>query len=103
MFPSWPRRSFTLTADDLKTKFGVIADDDQDDTDGLYAAITAMKSQGRPSNSFALIQLPPGKLLLTKTLPLDVNYVILRGAGNTPTMAELPSNSDRTRILGTTR
>jgi len=43
-----------------------------------------MKSQGRPSNSFALIQLPPGKLLLTRTLPLDVNYVILRGAGNDP-------------------
>ncbi|KAH7099664.1 hypothetical protein BKA62DRAFT_709079 [Auriculariales sp. MPI-PUGE-AT-0066] len=75
---------YTLSAQDLADKFGVKADDGQDDSDGLYAAITAMKTQGRKVRTFAVIQLPPGKIQLSKTLHLDANYVILRGAGNDP-------------------
>ena len=45
---------------------------------------TALQDQPRPDGSFALIQLPPGKLHISHRLSLNVSWVILRGAGWDP-------------------
>ncbi|KAH7108513.1 hypothetical protein BKA62DRAFT_824692 [Auriculariales sp. MPI-PUGE-AT-0066] len=76
--------SYTIGPDKLASQFGVIPDDGKDDTDGLYAAITSLRSITRAAGTFALIQLPPGKIQLSHRLSLDVSYTILRGAGNDP-------------------
>ncbi|KAJ7105691.1 hypothetical protein C8R44DRAFT_942885 [Mycena epipterygia] len=67
----------TITAAQLASVYGMMANDGIDDTDGLQKAIS--DNPGSP-DAFTLIQLPAGTINLSYTIYLSSNYLILRGA-----------------------
>ncbi|KAB5587987.1 hypothetical protein CTheo_8572 [Ceratobasidium theobromae] len=82
--PDDSKVAYTLSASELASRFGVVADDGQDDTAGLQDAITAMSSQDVSDGSYRLIQLPSGTINLSYMIYIDTSYLIIRGAGNDP-------------------
>jgi hypothetical protein len=60
--------------------FGVIPDDDVDDSAALQAAIDHVGSiAGRDFEHFVLLQLPAGRIDLSQEIHVDQSFVILRG------------------------
>ncbi|KAB5588575.1 hypothetical protein CTheo_7981 [Ceratobasidium theobromae] len=82
--PDDSKVAFTLSAGDLTSKYGLVANDGQDDTAALQNAITALSSQPVPDGSYRLIQLPPGTINLSSMIYVDTSYLIIRGAGPDP-------------------
>ncbi|KAJ7130871.1 hypothetical protein C8R46DRAFT_1048762 [Mycena filopes] len=70
-----------ITAAQLSSVYGVIANDGKDDSNGLQKAI--LDNPG-DDDAFTLIQLPSGTLEISHPIYLSSNYLILRGAGNDP-------------------
>ncbi|WP_201787193.1 DUF6531 domain-containing protein [Actinoplanes sp. TFC3] len=76
-----------ISADDLRTKFGVKPNDGADDTSGLQAAVDQVKAQCSPTGDYtkeSRILLPAGTLNVSHELHLDADYLILRGVGSDP-------------------
>lgn len=59
-------------------EFGVIADDEKDDSAALISAFNAASSV----EGGVVIQLPKGKILLSEIIPISRSNIILRGYGN---------------------
>ena len=57
--------------------YGVVADDGNDDTDGLLAALDAANAVTGP----VVLQLPPGRIELTSIFPIERSDFVLRGTG----------------------
>ncbi|KAJ6551177.1 hypothetical protein B0H19DRAFT_1263865 [Mycena capillaripes] len=70
-----------IAASQLSSVYGVVANDGQDDTDGLQKAITDNPGS---DGAFTLIQLPPGTIDLSHPIYLSSNYLILRGLATIP-------------------
>lgn len=86
-FPDWskagyqqgaalPTGSTTVNA----TAYGVVANDGQDDSAAIQAAIDANKGTA----SIKVVLLPVGTINISKQIKLDGNNLILRGAGSDP-------------------
>ncbi|WBB98003.1 hypothetical protein O7553_03325 [Solwaraspora sp. WMMA2059] len=69
----------------LAGEFGVVADDGLDDTAGLQAAIDHVRAACSPSANFhklSLINLPAGRIDVSRQIYVDANFLILRGQGS---------------------
>ena len=62
------------------TKFGVIADDDIDDSAAMLEALEAAHNARRP----VIVQLPKGKIIISEILKIQRSDIVLRGAGSGP-------------------
>ncbi|QRV76228.1 chitinase [Ceratobasidium sp. AG-Ba] len=82
--PDDSKVAYTLSAAQLASQYGVVANDGQDDTTGLQNAIKAVNSQTVPTGSYRLIQLPAGTINLSWMIYVDTSYLIIRGAGSDP-------------------
>jgi hypothetical protein len=69
----------TVKAED----YGVLADDGKDDSQALQKAIDAIP-QGGAFNALTVIELPSGRIDLSKQIWMDKDDVILRGKGSDP-------------------
>jgi hypothetical protein len=79
-----PSASCQITPAKLKSTYKVTPNDNADDTNGLQAAIDAIRTSCSPSagyNKLSLITLPAGNLIVTHELHADADYLIIRGAG----------------------
>ncbi|KXK60624.1 hypothetical protein AWW66_17855 [Micromonospora rosaria] len=68
----------------LASEFGVVADDGVDDSAGLQAAIDRVRSDCSPTSShyrLSLIELPAGRLDVSRQLYVDANFLVIRGQG----------------------
>jgi hypothetical protein len=69
----------TLRASD----YGVVAGDGEDDSEALQAAIDGLVGRaGASPDNPAVIQLPPGRILLTREIVVEADHVVIRGAGS---------------------
>ncbi|MFI6062245.1 GDSL-type esterase/lipase family protein [Streptomyces sp. NPDC051286] len=71
----------------LEQQFSVKADDGQDDTAGLQAAIDRIRNSCTPSANpgrLSVIELPKGILDVSKQLSVDASYLVIRGQGSDP-------------------
>ncbi|WFE23921.1 RICIN domain-containing protein [Solwaraspora sp. WMMD937] len=69
----------------LAGEFGVVADDGLDDTAGLQAAIDHVRAACSPSANFhklSLINLPAGRIDVSRQIYVDANFLTLRGQGS---------------------
>lgn len=76
-----------ITAAELDERYGVKADDGDDDSDGLQQAVDAIRQGCSGTASYtklSLITLPSGQLDVSRQLGIDADYLIVRGAGNGP-------------------
>ncbi|MDX3074828.1 endonuclease/exonuclease/phosphatase family protein [Streptomyces sp. MI02-7b] len=74
-----------ITPELLSGKYGVIANDGIDDTTGLQKAIDDIKSQCSPSANFhrlSLIELPAGRIDVSRQMYVDASFLIMRGKGS---------------------
>lgn len=62
----------------LAQDFGVIPDDGKDDTEALKKAIDNISKQ----NGKVIIQLPPGRIIISDIIYLERSNLVLRGAGS---------------------
>lgn len=62
------------------TKFGVIADDNIDDSAAMLKALKAAHDTRRP----VIIQLPKGKIIISEILKIQRSDIVIRGAGSGP-------------------
>ena len=62
------------------TKYGVIADDDIDDSAAMLEALEAAHKTRRP----VIVQLPKGKIIISEILKIQRGNIVLRGAGSGP-------------------
>lgn len=60
------------------TKYGVIADDEIDDSAAMLEALEAAHDTGRP----VIVQLPKGKIILSEILKIQRSNIVLRGTGS---------------------
>ncbi|MDX2815695.1 hypothetical protein PV410_24520 [Streptomyces sp. PA03-5A] len=77
--------SCRITPGQMSSKYGVTADDGADDTSGLQKAIDDIKSVCSPSASYdrlSLIELPSGRLDLTRQVYVDASFLVVRGQGS---------------------
>ncbi|MEZ0076406.1 discoidin domain-containing protein [Planotetraspora sp. GP83] len=78
-----PDPACQITAAELASTYGVRADG-SDATGGLQAAIDAIRTTCTPTagyNKLSSITLPAGRILVTRQLGLDADYLVLKGAG----------------------
>ncbi|WP_370942132.1 cellulose binding domain-containing protein [Amycolatopsis sp. cg5] len=83
-----PSAACQITPAELTSQYNVKPNDGVDDTNGIQAAIDAIKSTCSPSASYSklsLINFPAGRLDVTHELHVDADYLILRGAGKDAT------------------
>lgn len=76
-----------ITADELATEHDVRPDDEADDSEGLQAAIDAVRDDCSPEASYdelSLIELPAGVIDVSRQISVDADYLIIRGAGSDP-------------------
>ncbi|WP_380283543.1 GDSL-type esterase/lipase family protein [Kitasatospora purpeofusca] len=76
-----------ITPQDLSSRFGVKADDGQDDTAGIQAAIDHIRTTCTPHASqtrLSSIELPKGTVNVSKQLAVDASYLVIRGQGTDP-------------------
>ncbi|WHM41011.1 GDSL-type esterase/lipase family protein [Streptomyces sp. BPTC-684] len=76
-----------LTPSALEQQFKVKADDGQDDTAGIQAAIDQIRNSCTPSANpgrLSVIELPKGVLDVSKQLSVDASYLVIRGQGADP-------------------
>lgn len=77
--------SCIITASEMSDTFSVYANDGLDDTQGIQAAIDAIKQSCTGSyTELSLIQLPAGELHISRQLHVDSNFLIIKGAGSAP-------------------
>ncbi len=84
--------SCNITSSAVRTTYGVIPNDDKDDTDALQSVIDHVRTECSPTSridSMAKVVLPAGKINLSKELHLDADYMLLRGAGTGTTGTQL--------------
>ena len=62
------------------TKFGVIADDNIDDSAAMVEALKAAHNSRRP----VIVKLPKGKIIISEILKIQRSDIVLRGAGSGP-------------------
>ncbi len=82
-----PDPTCQLTPSVLATRFKVTADDGQDDSAGLQAAIDQIRTSCTPSagpGRLSVIELPKGVLNVSKQLSVDASYLVIRGQGSDP-------------------
>ncbi|MFG3283416.1 GDSL-type esterase/lipase family protein [Streptomyces sp. NPDC048111] len=82
-----PDATCHLTPATLAAQFKVRADDGQDDTAGLQAAIDQIRTSCTPSaraGRLSVIELPKGVLDVRKQLSVDASYLVIRGQGSDP-------------------
>ena len=60
------------------TEFGVIADDDGDDSEAMLSALTAANAETGP----VTLVMPAGRIRISEILPITRGDIILRGAGS---------------------
>ncbi|MER5931716.1 glycosyl hydrolase family 8 [Streptomyces sp. NPDC002054] len=78
-----PDAACHITAAELAAQYGVRADG-SDATTGLQQAVDAIRTNCTPSAGYtrlSSITLPAGRILVTRQLSLDADYMVLRGAG----------------------
>ncbi|WP_406065234.1 right-handed parallel beta-helix repeat-containing protein [Streptomyces sp. NBC_01077] len=78
-----PDAACHITAQELASQYGVRADGG-DATTGLQRAVDALRSGCTPSAGYtrlSSITLPAGRIVVTRQLALDADYMVLRGAG----------------------
>ncbi|MHA7962083.1 GDSL-type esterase/lipase family protein [Streptomyces sp. L500] len=76
-----------ITPSELEQRFKVRADDGQDDTAGLQSAIDRIRNSCTPGagpNRLSVIELPKGRLDVSKQLAVDASYLVIRGQGSDP-------------------
>jgi hypothetical protein len=79
-----PSATCQVTTDELNSQYKVKPNDDVDDTNGLQAAIDAIRTSCSASANYtklSLITLPAGTLNVSHELHVDADYLIIRGAG----------------------
>jgi hypothetical protein len=79
--------SCLITPAQLASAYGVIPNDNKDDTNGIQAAIDYIKANCSPSASYtklSLITFPAGVLNVSHEIEVDSNYTIFNGAGTDP-------------------
>jgi hypothetical protein len=83
-----------ITAQEMENTYGVIGNDNQDDTAGIQAAIDFVKSncQGSYTN-LSTLSLPSGEINISKQIGVDANFLIIQGQGNDP------SSSSSTQVV----
>lgn len=78
-----PDAACHITAAELSSQYGVRADG-SDATTGLQQAVDAIRANCTPSAGYtrlSSITLPAGRIVVTRQLALDADYMVLRGAG----------------------
>lgn len=65
------------------TEFGVKGNDSLDDTAALQAVIDSLQGKASSEKRYILL-LPPGEVILSDTIHMDVSGVTLKGRGNDP-------------------
>ncbi|WP_209439714.1 discoidin domain-containing protein [Streptomyces flavochromogenes] len=78
-----PDAACHITAEELASRYGVRADGG-DATTGLQQAVDAIRTDCTPSAGYtrlSSITLPAGRIVVTRQLSLDADYMVLRGAG----------------------
>ncbi|MEU9700709.1 right-handed parallel beta-helix repeat-containing protein [Streptomyces sp. NPDC047981] len=78
-----PDAACHITAAELASQYGVRADG-SDATTGLQRAVDAIRTNCTPSAGYtklSSITLPAGRIVVTRQLALDADYMVLRGAG----------------------
>ncbi|MFI9114074.1 discoidin domain-containing protein [Streptomyces venezuelae] len=87
-----------ITAQELASQYGVRADG-SDATTGLQQAVDALRTGCTPSAGYtrlSSITLPAGRIVVTRQLALDADYMVLRGAGmEKTTLAFRPDGNTR--------
>ncbi|WP_180357392.1 endonuclease/exonuclease/phosphatase family protein [Streptomyces sp. TLI_146] len=82
-----PDSTCHITPSALESQFKVKADDGQDDTAGIQAAIDRIRTACTPGASpgrLSVIELPKGVLNVNKQLSVDASYLVVRGQGADP-------------------
>ncbi|MCP3098013.1 cellulose binding domain-containing protein [Myxococcus sp. K15C18031901] len=82
-----PDPNCRVTPAELASSFGVIPNDNLDDTTGLQAAIDHLRatcSAGASFTKLSLLSLPAGQLDVSRQLGVDADYLVIRGAGSEP-------------------
>ncbi|MEV7801370.1 endonuclease/exonuclease/phosphatase family protein [Microbispora sp. NPDC088329] len=77
--------SCRITPERLASAYKVMADDGIDDTAGLQKAIDDIKSRCSPQANFhrlSLIELPSGRIDVSRQIYVDANFLIMRGQGS---------------------
>lgn len=70
------------------TSFGVVANDGQDDSAALQAALDSVKDRaGASFDNLTLLRLPSGTINLSRQISVDVSYIVVRGQGGDPSSA----------------
>ena len=80
-----PDPACQITSAELADEYDVHANDGDDDSEGIQAAIDAIRGNCSGSAGYdklSLITLPPGTLDVTRQLGVDADYTIIRGAGS---------------------
>ncbi|MBD0710904.1 MULTISPECIES: phosphatidylinositol-specific phospholipase C domain-containing protein [unclassified Streptomyces] len=76
--------SCRITPQRLAADFQVRPDDNLDDSVGLQQAIDHIRTQCSPTANFdrlSLIELPAGRIDITRQIAMDADYLVLRGQG----------------------
>ncbi|MFB6894118.1 endonuclease/exonuclease/phosphatase family protein [Kitasatospora sp. NPDC056327] len=74
-----------ISPDFLAAKYRVVADDGADDTAGLQRAIDDIRSRCSPTANFdrrSLIELPAGRIDVSRQIYVDADHLVLRGRGS---------------------
>ncbi|MEU5777260.1 GDSL-type esterase/lipase family protein [Streptomyces venezuelae] len=82
-----PDSTCHITPSALDERFKVKADDGQDDTAGLQRAIDQIRTSCTPGagpDRLSVIELPKGRLDVSKQLAVDASYLVIRGQGSDP-------------------
>ncbi|MDB5048951.1 MAG: hypothetical protein JWO30_2022 [Fibrobacteres bacterium] len=74
-------------------KLGVIPDDGKDDTEALQKAIDGLSQGVGAFNDLTVLELPAGRIDISKQIWVDKNFLIIRGKGSDP------ANPVSTRIV----
>ncbi|WP_260605208.1 discoidin domain-containing protein [Streptomyces sp. WAC01280] len=91
-----PDAACHLTATDLAARFGVRADG-SDAATGLQQAVDTIRTTCTPSAGYtklSSITLPAGRILVSRQLSLDADYMVLRGAGTGRTTLAFRPDAD---------
>ncbi|MGW1544931.1 RICIN domain-containing protein [Streptomyces sp. NPDC002309] len=77
--------SCRISSELLASEYEVIGDDGEDDTAGLQRAIDHIKEECSPKSNFnrlSLIELPAGRIDITKQIYVDASFLTIRGQGS---------------------
>lgn len=74
-----------ITSSELTQTYGVITNDNVDDSLGLQQAIDFIRTQCVGNyNNLSLIELPSGTINISKEIHVDASFMIIRGKGSDP-------------------